>query len=135
LPVSAEKAAQHSLTAWVRVLERRDALQRAIDAVLTRNYDAFLCPAVIATAFPHSPPRSPIPVDGEMVDSRFVDHYLFPFNLLGNPAAVLPSGSGDDGLPIGVQLAGARFRDEELLACARVVDEAIGGYRPPPGWE
>lgn len=135
LPVNAEAVAPSGLVAWIRVQDRRDALLRAVDRALTERFDAFLCPAAIASAFKHSPPRSPFPVDGEMVDSRFVDHYLFPFNLLGNPAVVLPAGVDNDGLPVGVQLVGARFHDEELLEAARVIDPIIGGYRSPQGWD
>jgi amidase len=135
LPVKADAGQPPGLAAWIRILDRRDKLLVAIDAALSRRFDAFLCPAVIGGAFRHSPPRSPIPIDGEMVDSRFVDHYLFPFNLLGNPTVVLPAGVDGDGLPVGMQLVGARHRDEELLACARTVDAVIGAYRPPPGWD
>jgi amidase len=131
LPVKAE-ASSSGLAAWVRAQDRRDALVRAIDGALTRRFDAFLCPAAITSAFLHSAPRAPFDVDGEMVDSRFVDHYLFPFNLIGNPCAVLPAGLGDDGLPVAVQLVGARWRDEELLAVAKVVDDAVQGLRHPP---
>jgi len=45
---------------------------------------------------------------------------------------VLPAGLSADGLPVGVQLAGARWRDEELLAAARAVDAVVGGFRPAP---
>jgi len=133
LPVKAHAEAGAGLAAWIRIQHRRDELIRAFDRALTERFDAFLCPAVITSAFVHSPPRAPFAVDGADVDSRFVDHYLFPFNLLGAPALVLPAGTGDDGLPVGVQLVGARWRDEELLAVARAVDRVVGGYRVPPG--
>ena len=38
-------------------------------------------------------------------------------------------------LPVGVQLVGARYGDEALLAVARAVDKVAGGYRQPPGWD
>lgn len=132
LPVKPQADAPGGLAAWIRVQHRRDALLCAIDRTLTQRFDAFLCPAVITNAFAHSAPRSPILVDGDSVDSRFADHYLFPFNLLGSPAVVLPAGLDGDGLPIGVQLVGARWRDEELLATARAVDSLVGGFRAPP---
>jgi amidase len=135
MPVQAGAAPSATLTAWVQLQDRRDRLIRAIDRTLSQPCDAFLCPAANTNAFPHSPPRSPIPIDGEMVDSRFIDHYLFPFNMLGNPCAVLPAGTAADGLPVGVQLVGARYRDEELLAVAQVVDEVVNGLRRPPGWD
>ena len=131
-PAGSEGAAPAlSLLDWLQLLERRDALLRATDALLG-EFDAFLSPAGISTAFPHGPPRSPIPVDGAPVESRFVDHYLYPFSFTGHPAVVLPAGLGAGGLPIGVQLVGRRFGDEALLAVAATVDEVLGAYRPPP---
>ena len=132
LPVKPPPGAPGGLAAWIAVQHRRDALLRAIDSTLTQRYDAFLCPAVITNAFAHSAPRMPFQLDGQSVDSRYADHYLFPFNLLGTPAVVVPAGLGDDGLPVGVQLVGARWHDEELLATARAVDGVVGGYRPAP---
>ena len=120
-----------SLLEWLRVLDRRDALVRATDALLA-EYDAFLSPAGISTAFPHGPPRSPIPVDGVAVESRFVDHYLYPFSFTGHPAVVLPAALGAGGRPIGVQLVARRYGDEDLLAVAAAVTDVIGSFRPPP---
>jgi amidase len=132
LPVKAEPRSGKGLVAWIKVQAARDALVRAIDDVLSRRFDAFLCPAANGNAFVHSSPRAPFEIDGCLVDSRFVDHYLFPFNLLGNPCVVLPAGLAPDGLPVGVQLVGPRYGDEALLAVARAVDMVTMGYRKPP---
>ncbi len=131
LPVNAPQGPPATLAQWARVLERRDSLLVAIDALLT-EFDAFLCPAVISTAFPHSAPRSPIPVDEQLIGSRYVDHYLYPFNMTGHPALVLPAGLADDALPVGVQLVGRRWADGQLLETARAVVSVIGGFRAPP---
>jgi amidase len=120
-----------TLTGWLTLLGRRDALALALDALLD-EFDAFLTPAVITSAFAHVPPRSPIPVDGVPVESRFIDHYLYPFNMLGHPAVVVPAGTDGDGLPVGVQLVGKRWKDERLLAVAEAVSGLLGGFRPPP---
>jgi len=121
-----------TLGTWATAQRLRDGviveLERLFDEV-----DAFLCPLGISEAFPHSPPRTPIPVDGVPVESRFVDHYLFPFNLTGSPAVALP-GTLHDGLPLGVQLVGKRFGDEALLGVALGVDTLLEGFRPPPGF-
>lgn len=50
-----------------------------------------------------------------------------PFNLSGHPAVVIPIGQTQDGLPIGMQIIGKRWREMELLA--------IGGYRSPSGYD
>ena len=135
LPVKAEPAAANGLVAWIKVQAARDPLVRAIDDILARRFDAFLCPAANGNAFVHSAPRAPFEIDGNLVDSRFVDHYLFPFNLLGNPCVVIPAGLAPDGLPVGVQLVGPRYGDEALLAVAQAVDMVVAGYRQPPPWD
>jgi amidase len=130
MPVAAAGATAPSMANWARVQDRLDQVVVAMDALLS-DFDAFLCPCVIAPAFEHSAPRSPFPVDGELVESRFVDHYLFPFNMTGHPAVALPAALAD-GLPIGVQLVGRRWGDERLLATAGAVVSVIGGFRAPP---
>jgi amidase len=130
LPTAVELPPPPTLTNWHRLLLRRDALALALDALLD-EYDAFLTPVSISTAFPHSPPGTPIPVDGAPVESRFVDHYLHPFSMLGHPAVAVPAGIAEDGLPVGVQLVGKRWEDEKLIAVAEAVAQITGGYRSP----
>ena len=48
------------------------------------------------------------------------------WTLTGLPALNLPILQGEGGLPIGVQLIGARGRDEKLLRTARVMIEQLG---------
>jgi Asp-tRNA(Asn)/Glu-tRNA(Gln) amidotransferase A subunit family amidase len=47
-------------------------------------------------------------------------------SLFGVPAASVPFGTSDDGLPIGVQVVGAPFREDVVLAVARMLME-VGG--------
>ena len=54
------------------------------------------------------------------------------FNLLGNPAVVLPVGRSPEGLPIGVQLVGRPYEEELLLAVAARLEESLGAWRAPP---
>jgi amidase len=130
LPVAPPEGLQPTLGNWTRVLARHEELVSAVDSVL-RQFDAFLCPASITTAFPHSRPGTPIPVDGVAVESRYIDHYLYPFNFTGCPCVVIPAGLSEEGLPIGVQLVGRRWSDEHLLGVARTLSELTGGYREP----
>jgi Asp-tRNA(Asn)/Glu-tRNA(Gln) amidotransferase A subunit family amidase len=70
-------------------------------------------------------------VEGQPV--RYLDamRYTQWFNLLAAPAAVVPVALSAAGLPIGVQIAGRPFHDEEVLAVAAAVDREFG-YRAPP---
>lgn len=56
--------------------------------------------------------------------------YCQYYNLLGNPAAVVPVGKSPEGLPIGVQVIGRPFKDEEVLTVAAVIDEQFGWREP-----
>ena len=49
-------------------------------------------------------------------------------NALGLPAASVPVMRSADGLPIGVQVIGPRGRDHLVIAAARKLEEAFGGW-------
>ncbi|MFO0642914.1 MAG: amidase [Polyangiaceae bacterium] len=51
--------------------------------------------------------------------------YTAASNITGQPAASLPIGLTEQGLPIGLQIVGRRFADAEVLAIARVLEEAL----------
>ncbi|WP_263385172.1 amidase [Granulicella arctica] len=70
-------------------------------------------------------------VEGTTVSYLDAMRYTQWFNLLGSPAAVVPVGTSDIGLPIGVQIAGMPFLDEAVLAVASVIDAEFG-YKEPP---
>ncbi|GIJ45212.1 amidase [Virgisporangium aliadipatigenens] len=50
--------------------------------------------------------------------------YTLTWSLLGNPAAVVPAGSTVDGLPVGVQIAAAPWREDLALAAAAIIEAA-----------
>ena len=64
-------------------------------------------------------------VEGKTVEYLDAWSYTEFFNLLGNPALVVPVGSSPEGLPIGVQLV-ARYGDEAtLLRLAAQLEQAL----------
>ena len=58
--------------------------------------------------------------------------YSQTFNAYDLPVAVVPAGRSAEGLPIGVQIVGRPFAEETVLTAAAIVDEALGGWQPPP---
>jgi Asp-tRNA(Asn)/Glu-tRNA(Gln) amidotransferase A subunit family amidase len=54
------------------------------------------------------------------------------FNLLGNPAAVVPAGRSPEGLPIGVQVVGRPWEEEKALAVVAALESERGPWQPPP---
>jgi aspartyl-tRNA(Asn)/glutamyl-tRNA(Gln) amidotransferase subunit A len=59
--------------------------------------------------------------------------YTRPFNLNGFPAITVPCGFSDQGLPIGLQLAGRPFEEEKVLQAAYAYEQATEWHlkRPP----
>jgi len=57
--------------------------------------------------------------------------YCQHYNLLGNPAAVVPVGRSPEGLPVGVQVIGRPYREDEVLAVASCLQERFGWSSPP----
>lgn len=98
-------------------LAERARMMPAADALLDRA-DVLLGPVVAFTA-PASTPVLDSP-DGE-VEGLFTESA----NLTGQPAISLPCGHDAAGLPVGLQLAGRRGADAELLAAAAVVERAL----------
>ena len=53
------------------------------------------------------------------------------FNILGNPAAVVPMGRSPEGLPIGVQVVGRPYEEELVLAVAAEIERGRTWQAPP----
>ncbi len=104
-----------------------------------RKYDVLLCPAVRIAAFPHD--------HTEFLErtTRFNDQYLshrdvlLPWASLATvaylPATVVPVGLTSSGLPVGAQVVGPYLEDRTSIHFARLLEEAFGGFSPPPGFE
>src|SRR3984957_7088851 len=118
--------AEARLEAWIR----RDTLRAGFLAQM-RNYPILLCPAAAVPAFRHG--ERSWKIEGKTVNYLDAWGYAEWFNLLGNPAAVVPVGRSPEGLPIGVQIVGRPWEEEQVLAVAAALEKACGGWRRPAG--
>jgi amidase len=55
------------------------------------------------------------------------------YNVAGWPAAVVRCGVGPSGLPIGVQIVAAPWREDIALAVALRLESEFGGWKAPVG--
>jgi amidase len=94
-----------------------------------RDFPVLLCPVASIPAFRHGE-REWI-IDGKPVAYLDAVRHTQWFNSLAAPAAVVPVGCSQEGLPIGVQIAARPYEDEVALGIAGIVDAAFG-FRPPP---
>jgi len=116
---------------YMVALEERDRFITAIERFFA-EYDTFICPAAICTAFPHGPAGSPVDVDGEPSPSICIDHPTILSTYTGTPSLVVPIALGARGLPIGAQLVGPRWSDERLIAIGAAIAEVVEPL-PSPG--
>ena len=105
------------------------ALMEAIDEARSRalgffaDYDAILCPSSHALARPHGASH------GDSFDDW---SYVTIYNLLGWPGLSVRAGTSADGLPVGVQVVAAPWREDIALALALKIETLMGGYQKPP---
>ncbi len=110
---------------YLRALETRHSLIADFDGLLAR-LDGLLMPAVNTVA----PAEDPV-VSGEEGATEM--HFSGPFNVVGAPAIAVPFNAAE-GLPVGLQLAGARGEDAALLGLADALAALapITAAAPPP---
>jgi Asp-tRNA(Asn)/Glu-tRNA(Gln) amidotransferase A subunit family amidase len=116
---------QDVIDTWIQ----RDML-RAHFLEQMRNYPILLCPPAAIPAFRHG--ERNWTVEGRKVDYLDAWSYTEWFNLLGNPAAVVPITHSEQGLPVGVQIVGRPWEEEQVLSIAAIVESSCNGWRVPP---
>jgi Asp-tRNA(Asn)/Glu-tRNA(Gln) amidotransferase A subunit family amidase len=120
--------ADTSLAGYAGRLAARVDLERAVCEWLEQHQIA-ICPVSATPAFPLG--TETLDVEGreyEEVDLFSLSTFV---NAMGLPAAAVPVGRTDDGLPIAVQVIGRRYREMEVLAIAKELEEAFGGWIEP----
>ena len=106
-----------------RALGEQSELTAAIEASLA-SVDVLAGPVVGYQAPEQDPPFG---LGDDNAEGRFTG----PYNLTGHPALSLPAPAA--GLPIGLQLAGRRGADFDLLRVAAAAESVIGASRHAGG--
>ncbi len=123
-----------SLSKYMKNVARREELIARWERFF-EEWDALLLPACGVTARRHGRPASSGPT---ACDATLPEEVTLPLRLApatGHPALVFPIGLDGRGLPMGGQLIGRRWADEQLLALGEVLANAAGGFRKPPGFQ
>jgi amidase len=99
------------------------------------SHDVLLAPVSYGPAFRRCKEGSPLEFDG--VPGPYNNYcwpYVAPFNASGHPVLVMPLGTSNDGLPIGVQLVGPYWSEPELFHIARQLSPLMNGFVAPAGF-
>lgn len=79
--------------------------------------DLLVAPTVAVPPFSNEI-TGPHEIDGREIDPILGWLITAVFNMTGNPAASVPAGFTDEGLPVGMQIVGERLADETVLAAS-----------------
>jgi aspartyl-tRNA(Asn)/glutamyl-tRNA(Gln) amidotransferase subunit A len=88
-----------------------------------RKYDLLLTPTLCVPPFEIGI-QGPTAIDGKSVDQFEWLHFTYPMNLTGQPAATVPAGWTDDGLPVGLQIVGRHLGDAMVLRASACFEAA-----------
>ncbi|MFC7157650.1 amidase [Halomarina halobia] len=114
-----ERGDSYSATTYKRADIARTAVFDVVQS-LFEEYDLLVSSTLSIPPFDKKS-LGPEYVNGEKIDPVFGWCLTWPFNMTGHPAASVPAGLVD-GLPVGMQIVGPRFRDDLVLAAAAAVE-------------
>ena len=137
--VLARHMSQGLVCNWARYNEALNMRERLIAALeqFLDAWDVWLCPVAPTTAYPHCPISKYGKPPVILVDDRPLAYFdatismASPFSLTGSPVVSMPV-AVVEGLPVGLQVIGKRWCDEDLLARCGQIEQLLGGYRRPP---
>ena len=82
-----------------------------------------IAPVGATPAYPHDTLK--VTVRGSTFGTFRAFSYAQTFSVFDLPVVTVPAGRSNDGLPIGVQIAGTRFAEEMVLAAAEIVEKSV----------
>lgn len=109
----------------------RTDLWRRLRPIL-EEHDVLVCPTMAQPPWPAAKSDTPQPVSAD--DGRYHSPDMTAVFNLVSPCPVLsvPVGRHADGLPIGMQVVGRRWRDDVVLAVGHLVDQLVPPVSSPP---
>jgi Asp-tRNA(Asn)/Glu-tRNA(Gln) amidotransferase A subunit family amidase len=108
-----------------------DRLRSEVGAFLASR-PILLLPVAAVPSFPLGCVELEVAGTRHVVDAMTILAPCRAVSLLGLPAASVPAGVSDGGLPVGVQVVGRAGHDHDVLAVAAELEAALGGWLPPP---
>ncbi|MBM7365437.1 amidase [Gordonia hydrophobica] len=123
-------ARYHDYTAqdYLDAVAERMALGRRLGA-LHDDYDVLVTPTMPITAFAAG---ADVPPGWHSPDWTSWTPYTYVFNMTQQPALSIPCGVADNGLPVGLQIVGARFADRLVMRTGAALHERIADRTPRP---
>jgi aspartyl-tRNA(Asn)/glutamyl-tRNA(Gln) amidotransferase subunit A len=116
----AEAGAKIDLMDYLAAVKAREAFGVMMNR-FHKRYDLLLTPMMPLPAFQAGGEVPPEDGGGRWTDWS---PFSYPFNLTQQPAASVPCGFTKSGLPVGLQIVGARYADKLVLQASRAFERA-----------
>ncbi len=119
-----EQGYRMSLLDFLKDQEIQTEIYDAIQGILN-THDLLITPTLACTAVDNTDDgntKGPTHIQGEAVDSLIGWCLTYLVNFSGHPAASIPAGLTEDGLPVGMQLIGRRYADDTVLGASAVFE-------------
>jgi amidase len=118
---------------WDKIQANRETLINKWEEFF-KSYDFFICPVTYDAAFKKGESWKPITADdGTTVGYMNYVPYSYIINATGHPAITVPLGLNKQGLPIGIQIVGRYYSDNELLHLAKLLEPLTPKFQKPNG--
>ncbi|GAA6623936.1 amidase [Scytonema sp. NUACC26] len=115
-----------TLSEYLNAQDAREALGRHLQR-FHENYDLLITPTLPVVAFPVGQNRPQAYIDKPQRDWS---PFAYLFNLTQQPAASVPCGFTKNGLPVGIQIVSAKYRDLLVLQAARAYETVFPFIMP-----
>ena len=120
-----------------KLVERQNKHQ-SMWAEFFERYDVLIAPISSTVAFPHDHEGTlltrNLKINGQQKPMLNSLVWAYMAIVSGLPATVAPIGLSDSGLPVGIQIIGARLEDRTTIDFAKGLSGLIGGFKAPPGY-
>jgi len=114
---------------YLRAQKVRTLIKRDFEDCFAQGVDAILTPATPSPAFGIGEKGAADPVEMYLNDV-----FTVTVNMAGLPGIAVPGGLSADGLPLGLQLIGRPFGEENLFSLGAVIEQAAGRFSPDKWW-
>ena len=113
---------------YLRAQRVRSLVRRDFENCFRDGVDAILTPTTPTPAFPVGAKSD------DPIEMYLNDVFTVPVNLAGLPGVSVPGGFSREGLPLGLQVIGQPWKECEMLAVAKRLEEAAGPLPAPDAW-
>jgi amidase len=115
---------------YLKAIESKNLIRRHIEKILI-SYDAIICPVTPVLPFQHNPLHEQLEINNRSINYwKAIVPYVTPFTVSGHPVTTIPIGLVDN-KPLGIQIIGKRWRDEQLLKIAEIISGNISKLPTP----